>query len=155
SLAILTAGKPDATQCEQVGQWLGEETRKDPRNTALLNCLCALRHLQKRYPEAKEICSRVLDIKKTDALALNNLAYFTPFATDETERATAPDLIFRAQQIVGPLPELLDTEAVILMTLAAEEIQKGKGREEALVYAERAKKVLEGLLADAPSAKGQ
>src|SRR5262249_18304727 len=128
------AAGPDADQCEQVGRWLAEEVRKAPRSSSLLNSLGALRNLQGRYAEAKELALQALAVKGDDALAMNNLAYFVAL---EGQGEQARELLDRAEKIVGPLPDLLDTRAVAHITLK---------------QGDKARKVLQDLLVEAPSA---
>jgi predicted Zn-dependent protease len=68
---------------------------------------------------------------------MNNLAYL--LALKEDRGAEALELLRRAVQTVGELPDLLDTRAVVCLTL-------GRGEE--------AVSVLEDLLVEVPSAGG-
>jgi tetratricopeptide (TPR) repeat protein len=137
SIAVLYASEFNETACSQVTGWIEEMVQREPRKGSLLNSLAAVRNLQGRYQEARELYLRSLAVGGDDPLALNNLAYLS--ALRDGQGAKALELLDRAEKVVGPIPNLLDTRAVVYLAL-------GQG--------ERARKLLEDLTADNPTAVG-
>ncbi len=137
AVAALYEAGPSAAQGARVRRLIEEGLRRSPGNLPLQASLAALCNLEGRYGEASELYRRVLARDPRDALAMNNLAYL--LALREDKGAEALQLLRRAEQAVGELPDLLDTRAVVCLTL-------GRGEE--------AVAVLEDLLVEVPSAGG-
>ena len=99
----------------RVAEWLGEAAKKaDAKTKAILvQLLASVRNLQGNYAEAMRLYRDAIDTNKDDVLALNNLAFLA--SAQEKNHDEALRLIKRAQGAGGTLPELLDTEALILL----------------------------------------
>jgi tetratricopeptide (TPR) repeat protein len=88
---------------------------RDPRSAALLMCLADFRNLQGRYADAIGIYRDALRRDPRSVVGLNNLAWL--LAVFEGEGKEAIQLVERAIDVAGPLPELLDTRAVAWLAL--------------------------------------
>ncbi|MBP3960487.1 tetratricopeptide repeat protein [Gemmata sp. G18] len=99
----------------RVADWLDEAAKKaDAKTKAILvQLLASVRNLQGNYAEAMRLYRDAIDTNKDDVLALNNLAFLV--SAQEKNHDEALRLIKRAQGAGGTLPELLDTEALILL----------------------------------------
>jgi tetratricopeptide (TPR) repeat protein len=85
----------------------------------LLHHQAALCSLRGEYDQAIALYNRVLDLKPNKdvaGLTMNNLAFL--LAANKGKFADALARIENAKQLVGPLPELLDTEALVRLKLA-------------------------------------
>jgi tetratricopeptide (TPR) repeat protein len=113
SVGVVRVGKPSREQISRVEERLMSAINKaEPTLAAALSIsLADLRDSQERYADAKAIYRRLLEQNDRNIVALNNLAWLVSF--DSVERETALSLINRAIQLVGPVPDLLDTRAVI------------------------------------------
>ncbi len=87
------------------------ETHKD--NPTLLSNMATLRIIQGRADKAAGLYQRVLETQPENTMVLNNLA--TILGEDADTRAEALKLVDRAIKIAGPQPNLLDTNATILL----------------------------------------
>ncbi len=132
-MAALHAAPPTAAQVQRVDHWLETARRKHPDSAQLLVCQADLRDLQGRYPEAVELYRQALKKDSDHVMALNNLAYLLILKDRNSTAAT--ELLDHAVAVAGPLPELLDTRALI-------HLARG--------HAEAARKDLEEGLAEAP-----
>jgi tetratricopeptide (TPR) repeat protein len=86
-----------------------------PACTALLVQLADLLNQRQRYPEAEKQYRLALDKDPGNLLALNNLAWL--MAQRSGNGMEALPLIDRAIALAGPRPELLDTRAIVLLSL--------------------------------------
>jgi tetratricopeptide (TPR) repeat protein len=115
SLEALYVAELNLGQCERVARWFEELLLKSPQSGNLLIGLASLRSRQGEYDEAVGLYRRALSHNANHSLAMNNLAYLLTLQQGKATEALA--LLDRAESIAGPLPELLDTRAVVLLTL--------------------------------------
>jgi tetratricopeptide (TPR) repeat protein len=135
AVGLLLQTKPDAGHYRRVERWLEAAAAKSPRNVSLLADLVFLRILQRRYPDAVALNRRILAEDSSNSGAMNNLAWL--LAQHEGRGAEALKLVDRALELKGPEPTLLDTRAMVYLTL-------GQG--------DRALKDLEKVVEEAPTA---
>lgn len=152
-MVLYAAPSPDRSDIARVSNWISEALPKagaQPAVTAaLLNHQAALLNLEKRYAEAIAVYRRLLQIDARDATAMNNMAYLLA-ATDRPDFGSAFALLQKAKDVVGPLPELLDTEALIHLAKAKVEKDPAVKRQ----AAEAALALLGDVEVQAPSATG-
>lgn len=117
SVGVIRVGSATPQQVARVEDRLlsALEMASPPLVAELSVSLADLRDYQGRYSEAAAIYRRLLDSNERNIVALNNLAWLISFQPMEKE--TALSLINRAIQLVGPVPDLLDTRAVIFLNL--------------------------------------
>ncbi len=117
SVGVVRVGKPSREQISRVEDRLMSAINKaEPTLAAALSIsLADLRDSQGRYDDAKAIYRGLLEQNSRNIVALNNLAWLVSF--EPIERETALGLINQAIQLVGPVPDLLDTRAVIRLNL--------------------------------------
>ncbi len=115
SLEVLFTAKGGVAHAETVARQLEAARAAAPDKTGLAMGLAAVRRLQGRYADAVTLYREVVRRDKADALALNNLAWL--LALGEGKGAEALEVIQQAVEAAGPLPTLLDTRAVIQLTL--------------------------------------
>jgi tetratricopeptide (TPR) repeat protein len=113
SLDILQAGRADAGQMDRVERRLKEALQKDQSAGELLLMLGSLEELRGRYQEAETLYRKVLERDPRNAVALNNLAWIV--ALRDGNGAEALVRVNNAIEVLGPLPELLDTRAVAFL----------------------------------------
>jgi tetratricopeptide (TPR) repeat protein len=113
---VLYATKSHAEQQTKVISWLEAELAAKPGSTALLTQLAAVRRLQKDYAAVITLYRRALEHDPNDTLTLNNLAWL--LALKDKNGKEALSMIERAIELDGPQAELLDTRAVVYLTLA-------------------------------------
>ena len=83
----------------------------DAASPRMLSVAAAFRDLQGRYDDAERLYWRVLRQNDRDVIALNNLAFMLGLRGQRL--AEAEKLIDRAVELAGPVPELLDTRAIV------------------------------------------
>jgi tetratricopeptide (TPR) repeat protein len=136
--AVETPNKPTvpAEFTEGVARWLEETAGKTQGDTkaVLQQQLASVRNLQARFDDSAALYRQAITTNSRDALAMNNLAFLRSTKDQQHDEALA--LVERARGVMGPHPELLDTEALIRL----------EKRE-----AEAAIKLLEVVVAEAPS----
>jgi tetratricopeptide (TPR) repeat protein len=110
-LAILHAAlDPTAAQQQRVERWLTAALEKEPKQAQVLVCLASLEELRGRYDKAEATYREALAVNAKTALALNNLAWLLVLRGAKSQQAA--DYVERAIEVLGPLPELLDTRAM-------------------------------------------
>jgi tetratricopeptide (TPR) repeat protein len=114
-LNVVGQGTAGEAQLQRVSRWLEDPVRKESGNVALAAHLATLRSVQGRYGEAVSLYRQVLERDRENGMALNNLAWL--LAWHERQPAAALELVQRAVQRYGPLPELLDTRGNIYTLL--------------------------------------
>jgi tetratricopeptide (TPR) repeat protein len=97
--------------------------------------LVSFLEIQGRYDDAEKLYGDVIAKDPNNYVALNNLAWLLALRGHNADEALK--LISRAMEIAGPLPELLDTQAVTYMALGD---------------AEKAVQVLQQVMKEKPSA---
>jgi tetratricopeptide (TPR) repeat protein len=105
---VLHSGRPSDAQLARARHWL-EDAIKQKKTVGLLVCLADLLDLRGRHPEAEATYGEVLKIDPKSVEALNNLAWLRAY--HDHDGADALKLVNSAIEIVGPVPELLDTRA--------------------------------------------
>jgi tetratricopeptide (TPR) repeat protein len=117
-VAILYAAKDlQKTDIKRVMDWItdGLKTANQPAVVAdLMHNQAALHSLRHEYDDAIALYRQVLEIrpnKEVASLTLNNLAFLLAASKGEVTEALAN--IETAKRLVGPVPELLDTEATV------------------------------------------
>jgi tetratricopeptide (TPR) repeat protein len=127
-VSALHAEKAGPGTLRRVESMLTRALDRDPGSAPLLTCLADLRDRQGRYADAAGLYRDVLRRDPRSVVALNNLAWL--LAVVEGEGKEAIQLVERAIDVAGPLPELLDTRAAAWLAL-------GKG-EQAIADLKRA-----------------
>lgn len=117
AIGILYA-TPNATPADaaRVVGWLegSAKAAADPAvKQALTTTLATVKNFQQDYRGSMDLYNRTLAQDPRDVAALNNLAYLV--AAVDKKYDAALDLIARAKRAVGPNPEVVDTEAQILL----------------------------------------
>jgi tetratricopeptide (TPR) repeat protein len=107
--------QPTAAQCARVEGWLRQALQANDRITVLRLHLADVLDLEKQFDEAQSLYEEVLKREPNNAMALNNLAWLR--AQHSHKGTEALEIINKAIQIGGPRAELLDTRAVIYLTL--------------------------------------
>jgi len=117
SMGVLRAGTPNAEQIASVEKQIlaALEQVMGPDAISLSISLADLRDLQGRYDETIAIYRSILDKDSNNLVALNNLAWMLSFMPGD--RDVCLPLINRAIQLRGPMVDLIDTRAVILLNL--------------------------------------
>jgi tetratricopeptide (TPR) repeat protein len=110
TLDVLHAAHPGEAQYERVERRLKMVLDMQPGETGLVLCLANLHELRGRFQEAEALYRRVLERDPRSAVALNNLAWILALRDGKGEEALAQ--VGRAVEVLGPIPELLDTRAV-------------------------------------------
>jgi len=107
----------DSAQIERVADWVGRSLEQNPDSALLMIALGNVRERQKRYSESEDLYRKAIAQGSAGVIPLNNLAWLMTLQGDKGEKGTSPlDLINRAIALRGPIPEFLDTRAVVYMT---------------------------------------
>jgi tetratricopeptide (TPR) repeat protein len=101
------AGADDRTRVERR---ITQELGKRPGSAGLTVCLASLEEVGGRYEKAEALYRQAIERDPRNAIALNNLAWILALRQGRGEEALA--LVGRAIDVLGPIPELLDTRAV-------------------------------------------
>ncbi len=104
----------DPDQVARVSGWIERSLQQNPDAALLTVALGTIRDRQERYSEAMELYRKVLAKNASEIVPLNNLAWLMTLQGDKG--ADPLKLINRAIQLRGPVPELLDTRAVVYTT---------------------------------------
>lgn len=104
------AGEGAGPVLEKIQARVAAAAAKDP---ALEVFVAILQSLTGDHAGSAALSRRVLDRNPENVLALNNLAYLTALQAKQPKEALG--LIRRATAAAGPVPELLDTEGLILI----------------------------------------
>jgi tetratricopeptide (TPR) repeat protein len=122
ALAALRARSPtgalpaeERDLARKVQAWLRDIQRQQPDRVAFLLHQADLCDLQGQYAEAEKFYRQVLDRDDRNVVALNNLAWL--IAQRGGDRREALRLINRAIDLAGPHGELLDTRALVQLTM--------------------------------------
>lgn len=116
------ATAPEARHFERVSQWLDAALREDPESVKLISVRAELAGSQKDYRKAAELYRSLLerqDLRGVQrAIVLNNLAYQIAMDPSEnTDFEEAIGYVAEAVDILGPRSDILDTRAVVYMSL--------------------------------------
>jgi tetratricopeptide (TPR) repeat protein len=134
-VGVLRVAKKTGEPCTRAEQLLTAALRRTPEAPALLLALADLEDLRGRYAQAEEYYRRALRKDANSVVALNNLAWLLSQRGGKGEEALP--LINRAIELLGRRPDLLDTRALVYLTLN---------------QPERARADLEESIADTPTA---
>ncbi|OJW20998.1 MAG: hypothetical protein BGO49_30065 [Planctomycetales bacterium 71-10] len=104
----------DPDQVARVSGWIERTLQQKPDAPLLTIALGTIRDRQERYSEAVELYRKALARNASEVVPLNNLAWLMTLQGDKG--ADPLKFINRAIQLRGPVPELLDTRAVVYMT---------------------------------------
>jgi len=109
----------DDQHFSRVEGWINKALEEDVNRDVVRITLADLRDAQGRYDDAVKIYEQLLKDKKLNergrVTALNNLAFI--YAVRDGNGKRAKPLIEEAMRILGPLPELLDTKAMVLLAM--------------------------------------
>jgi tetratricopeptide (TPR) repeat protein len=120
-LAALHAAPPSPEQFQRVERWLQAARKEHPEaGAALLICLADLRDLQGQYAEAIALYRKVIERDNRNVMVLNNLAFL--LAVKEGKGAEALQFLKQALDIAGPAPELLDTRALVHLSVGRSDL---------------------------------
>lgn len=120
--AIVRAGNAPAEVCGKVESLMREILAAVPEESAeervrVLLSLADVYDFQERFAEARAIYATILDADPRNVVGLNNLAILNSYAERPDERERGAGLIDQAIEIVGPLPTLLDSRAIVKLNL--------------------------------------
>lgn len=102
-------------QVEAVEAHLNKAIAAEPEKLSLRLHMADLQDLLGRYEAVESLCREVLARDPNNLAALNNLSWL--LAQRKTQPDEALKLVTRAIEVHGPRPELLDTRAVVYLTL--------------------------------------
>jgi tetratricopeptide (TPR) repeat protein len=111
SVEVAYRSLTDRLLWERAARLIESARDKSPNSAALTSRLAAMRNRQERYEESIKLYRQVVTLDARDVLALNNLAFLLSYQTGKSDDALS--VIQRAFEIKGPLPDLLDTRALI------------------------------------------
>lgn len=113
--AISATLQVDPATLQRVWGWIEDARTKNPNLAPeFLQHQAYIRNLQEQYDEAIRIYQQLATRREPSPTVLNNLAFL--LSIHKGQHKEALELITRAKLKEGPLPDLLDTEALILMT---------------------------------------
>lgn len=104
----------DPDQVARVSGWIERTLEQKPDASLLTIALGTIRDRQERYSEAVELYRKALAKNASEVVPLNNLAWLMTLQGDKG--ADPLKFINRAIQLRGPVPELLDTRAIVYMS---------------------------------------
>ena len=119
-LGILRAGPATAEQKQQVEAWLTKAIEKNPKVLLLVTLKAELLDFCERHDEAIAVHRQILDMDRNNVVAMNNLAHL--LSLKDGKNGEALELIRKAIDLAGPLPEMLDTRAGIQLRLGRPEL---------------------------------
>lgn len=117
---VFTVSDPGAALVDEARQFANKVLQSRPADVDLRMTLATLELMQRNYAEAVIQYRKLLSIKPDAPLILNNLAI--ALAADNKTLEEAAKTIQQALTVAGPMPELLDTQAVILL-------KQGRGKD--------------------------
>ena len=100
---------------------------KQPDQSELVLCTAGLCELRGRYDDAEAIYRKVLARDARNAVAANNLAWI--LALREGKGDEALTYIGQAVDVLGPIPELLDTRALAYLAAGQADVALADPRE--------------------------
>ncbi len=129
-LLVVSQASNKEVHSARVERWFQDAIVKNPKMPILSSALAALRHMQGRSDDAETLYRQTLAQDERNPVALNNLAWLVAVRKGKGEEAL--ELIHKAFAIIGPDPSLLDTRAVIYLTLGRHDLAV-KDLEEAII----------------------
>jgi tetratricopeptide (TPR) repeat protein len=119
AVAVLRSASPTPGECARVERLLKAALAKDPTSVLLQVQLADLEDLRGHFREAEALYRKVLRQDENNVMALNNLAWLLSHQPNKGREAEP--LIERAVRVLGPRAELLDTRAVVYLSLGRSE----------------------------------
>ncbi|MBY0455964.1 MAG: tetratricopeptide repeat protein, partial [Gemmataceae bacterium] len=123
---LYTTPNPRPADVKAVVAWIEEAAQKatDPNARGrLTQLLGSARNLLADYDSTIDLYRKAADANPRDVLALNNLAFL--LSAHKGDHRQALEKLAAARKVAGPLPDLLDTEALVRMKLGGpDELQK-------------------------------
>jgi tetratricopeptide (TPR) repeat protein len=136
-ISIVYAFEASDADLRRVEGWLLEARTTNASSVEWTVHLAALRNRQGRYDAAEQLYRQILEREPGNIAALNNLSCLLALRGGKADEALA--LVSRAMKILGPVPYLLDTRAVVYLANKRSDL---------------AVKDLQDALAEAPTASG-
>jgi tetratricopeptide (TPR) repeat protein len=137
-VVVLSVAPPgDRSAVKRVAEWLDTARSNNTAWPSLLHQLAYVRNVEGRYTDAIAIYRQLTNVPNPHPLDLNNLAYLLSAHQGQHEEALM--LLERAKRAIGPVSDLLDTEA---------QVRIARGTKDDLVIARR---LLQDVIAMAPS----
>jgi tetratricopeptide (TPR) repeat protein len=112
-VSIVRAGPATEGQRRQVEKWLQAAIAKNPQMLGLRVLIADLYDYDGRHDEAVVQYRRILDEAPGNVIALNNLAFLLALKSGPSDEALS--YINRAIDAAGPMPQFLDTRAVVYL----------------------------------------
>jgi tetratricopeptide (TPR) repeat protein len=112
-IAFAAANQGDPTAIDRIAGRVEQSLNVKPRSPVLLTALGNLRERQKHFQEAEDLYRRAIDKGGGNMTALNNLAWLMVLLDDKTGNPL--ELINRAVERHGLIPDLLDTRGVVYL----------------------------------------
>jgi cellulose synthase operon protein C len=104
----------DTAQVERVSHWVERSIQQNPKSSLFLIAMGNIRERQSRYTDAEALYRKAIALSNGDVVPLNNLAWLMAL---KGEKSTVPlELINRAIAMQGPIPEFLDTRAIVYLS---------------------------------------
>jgi tetratricopeptide (TPR) repeat protein len=104
-------GQPEGKEYKRIEKLLDEGQKANPKSLTLMLHRASLYNLWQDYLRAEQQYNLILTRDPNNALSLNNLAWM--LAVCDGKDSQGLEMIHRAIELVGPLAEFLDTEAII------------------------------------------
>ena len=116
ALTTLQTTPGNEGQLDRVERWLQSAKNKDPKTERMFMVrMAALRDLQGRYAESISLYRKVLAQDPDNPVALNNLSWLLALRDGKSDEAL--ELVEKAIKKLGPSPSLLDTRAIVYLTM--------------------------------------
>ncbi len=115
TVSVVSQGDTTSDHLQQVDEWIMVAIEQKPESLACLVALADLRLLQRRLGEAEELYRMVLTKNDKNLVALNNLAWLLTHVEGRSTQAL--DLINRAIELAGRQAALLDTRAMVYLSI--------------------------------------
>ena len=118
-VGLLRTNKASPAQMARAEKQLSTAIDEHPENKELKIPLADLRDFQGRYDDAEQVYREILNEDSGNLMALNNLAWLVGMrGKDPMFAASCIEIaVVQAEKLLGPVPELLDTRAVIYLKL--------------------------------------
>jgi tetratricopeptide (TPR) repeat protein len=127
SLAVLNAAPGTEEQFGRLEKRLTAALEKQPDQSELVLCAASLCELRGQYDAAEALYRKVLARDARNAVAANNLAWILALREGKGDDALA--YVGRAIDVLGPIPELLDTRALAYLAAGQADVALADLRE--------------------------
>ena len=115
TIGVLRDGKPTPEQIQLVADWMKAAKEKNPQDSTFDLALANILDLRGQTAEAIASYRELLQRDPRNVLAYNNLAVLLALGENKFDEALAS--INKAIELVGPLPNLLDTRGILYLSL--------------------------------------